>query len=391
MTSTRTQGLATHCIHGHGIKDAHGSPHIPIYDTTTFTFNTTREVLDVVEGRKAGSLYTRYGLNPSIFALEEILAGLEGADMAWVFCSGMAAEAALFLTHGRKGIIGIGDAYGGTMELLGSQLPELGIPTRLILGNELDQLDDLLAERTSIVFLETPTNPTLELFDIQGLARRTHAHGAILVVDNTFASPINQQPLALGADVVVHSATKYLGGHSDVTAGALMGSKELLAPIWNWRKNLGSMPAPATASLLARSLRTLVVRVRQQNASAQAIAEAMQKHPLIRKVYYPGLPDFRGHDLAKRQMQGFGGMLSIEIEGGGDAATQVADRLELFALAPSLGGVESLVTQPCTTTHPGLPPEERARRGIPDGLLRLSVGLENSADLIADLEQALTP
>jgi len=162
MTSTRAQGLATRSIHGHKLKDAHGSPHIPIYDTTTFTFDTTQEVLDVVEGRKVGSLYTRYGLNPSIFALEETLAGLEGAEMAWVFCSGMAAETALFLAHGRQGIIGIGDAYGGTMELLGSQLPELGIPTRLILGNELDQLDELLAEGASLVFLETPTNPTLE-------------------------------------------------------------------------------------------------------------------------------------------------------------------------------------------------------------------------------------
>ncbi|CAM3482991.1 trans-sulfuration enzyme family protein [Halomonas lysinitropha] len=389
MTSTRAQGLATRSIHGHGFKDAHGSPHMPIYDTTTFTFDTTQEVLDVVEGRKVGSLYTRYGLNPSIFALEETLAGLEGAEMAWVFCSGMAAETALFLAHGRQGIIGIGDAYGGTMELLGSQLPEIGIPTRLMLGSELDQLDDLLAEGARLVFLETPTNPTLELFDIQAIAERTHAHGAILVVDNTFASPVNQQPLALGADVVVHSATKYLGGHSDLTAGALMGSQDLLMPIWNWRKNLGSMPAPTTASLLARSLRTLVIRVRQQNASAQAIAEAMEKHSRVRRVYYPGLPDFPGHDLARQQMQGFGGMLSIEVEGGGDAATAVADRLELFALAPSLGGAESLVTQPCTTTHHGLPAEERARRGIPDGLLRLSVGLEDSADLIADLEQAL--
>jgi cystathionine gamma-synthase len=389
MTSTRARGLATRSIHGHGFKDAHGSPHMPIYDTTTFTFDTTREVLDVVEGRKAGSLYTRYGLNPSIFALEETLAGLEGAEMAWVFCSGMAAETALFLAHGRQGIIGIGDAYGGTMELLGSQLPELGIPTRLILGSELDRLDDLLAEGARLVFMETPTNPTLELFDIQAIAERAHAHGAILVVDNTFASPVNQQPLALGADVVVHSATKYLGGHSDLTAGVLMGSQDLLMPIWNWRKNLGSMPAPTTASLLARSLRTLVIRIRQQNASAQAIAEAMEQHPRVHRVYYPGLPDFPGHDLARQQMQGFGGMLSIEIEGGGDAATAVADRLELFALAPSLGGAESLVTQPCTTTHHGVPPEERARRGIPDGLLRLSVGLEDGADLIADLEQAL--
>lgn len=389
MTDKTSPGLATRSIHGHSLKDAHGSPHIPIYDTTTFTFETTADILDVVEGRKAGSLYTRYGLNPSIFALEETLAGLEDAEAAWVFSSGMAAETALFLTHGRSGIVCVGDAYGGTMELIADQLPQLGIPTHLILGSELDQLESLLADGARMVFLETPTNPTLEVFDIADIAHRAHAYGAIVAVDNTFASPVNQQPLALGADVVVHSATKYLGGHSDVTAGVLMGSKELLAPVWAWRKNLGSMPAPTTASLLARSLRTLTVRLKQQNASAQRIAEAMDSHPSVERVFYPGLPDFPGHALAQKQMHGFGGMLSLEVKGGRDAATRTADRLQLFGLAASLGGAESLVTQPCTTTHYGLPPEERTRRGISDALLRLSVGLEDTEDLIADLEQAL--
>lgn len=390
MSLNSRSRLATRTIHGHELTDAHGSPHIPVYDTTTFTFESTRDVLDVVEGRRVGSLYTRYGLNPTIFALEETLAGLEDAEMAWAFCSGMAAETALFMTHGREGIVCIGDAYGGTLELVGSQLPELGITTHLILGSELDRLDTLLEAGARLVFMETPTNPILEMLDIRAIAERTHAHGAILAVDNTFASPVNQQPLELGADVVVHSATKYLGGHSDVTAGVLLGSKALLAPVWNWRKNLGSMPSPQTASMLARSLRTLVLRVGQQNASAQAIAEAMSAHPRVKRVYYPGLPEFPGHDLACRQMQGFGGMLSIEIDGDGDAASRVADRLELFAIAPSLGGAESLVTQPCTTTHHGLPAEERRRRGISDSLLRLSVGLEETEDLLADLDQALS-
>lgn len=389
MTHSNKQGLATRSIHGHSFKDAHGSPHIPVYDTTTFAFESTADVLDVVEGRKPGSLYTRYGLNPSIFAVEETLAGLEGAEMAWSFCSGMAAETALFLTHGREGIICIGDAYGGTLELLGSQLPLLGIKTHLILGRELDQLDALLEAGAKLVFLETPTNPTLEMLDIRAIAAKAHAYGAYVAVDNTFASPVNQRPLELGADFVVHSATKYLGGHSDLTAGVLMGSKELLMPVWDWRKNLGSMIAPTTASLLSRSLRTLVVRVRQQNESAQRIAEAMSRHPRVSRVYYPGLVDFPGHALAKEQMYGFGGMLSIEVAGNGEDATRVADRLKLFALAPSLGGAESLVTQPCTTTHHGLTAEDRALRGISDALLRLSVGLENAEDLIADLEQAL--
>lgn len=389
MTQDHSRGLSTRAIHGHEFRDAHGSPHLPIYDTTTFAFSSTADLLDVVDGRKPGSLYTRYGLNPSILALEQTLAGLEGAEMAWAFCSGMAAETALFLAHGREGIVCIGDAYGGTLELLESQLPLLGIPTHLILGSELDRLDALLADGVRLVFFETPTNPTLELLDIREIARKAHAHRALVAVDNTFASPVNQRPLELGADFVIHSATKYLGGHSDLTAGTLMGSRDLLMPVWNWRKNLGSMIAPATAALLARSLRTLVVRVRRQNETAQAVAEAMLRHPEVRRVFYPGLPDFPGHALAASQMRGFGGMLSIEVAGTGDDATRVADRLELFALAPSLGGAESLITQPCTTTHHGLSPEERARRGISDAMLRLSVGLEDAADLIADLEQAL--
>jgi cystathionine beta-lyase/cystathionine gamma-synthase len=383
------QRLGTLCVHAGELEDAHGSPHTPIYTTTTFAFPSTAAILDVVEGRKAGALYTRYGLNPTIQALEAKLAALEGAEAALAFASGMAAEAAVFLAHGRGGVICIGDAYGGTLELIGQQLPLLGIRSHLLLGSELDRLDALLERGARLVFLETPSNPTLEIFDITAIAARAHAQGALLVVDNTFASPVNQQPLALGADLVVHSATKYLGGHSDLTAGALMGSKVLIDAVWPWRKNLGSTPAPETAALLARSLRTLVVRVRAQNASALAIARAMERHPRVARVLYPGLDSLPGHALAVRQMAGFGGILNIEVEGGGVAATRVVDRLKLFAIAPSLGGVESLATQPVTTTHHGLGPEERARRGIGDGMIRLSVGLEDPEDLIADLVQAL--
>jgi cystathionine beta-lyase/cystathionine gamma-synthase len=383
------EGLATRCVHAGELADAHGSPHTPIYTTTTFKFPSTQHLLDVVDGRQPGSLYTRYGLNPTIQSLEGKLAALENAEMAWAFCSGMAAETALFLAHGRKGIVCLGDAYGGTMELLASQLPLLGIPTHLLLGSELERVEEILKGGAGLVFFETPTNPTLEIFDIRAVSELAHRYGALVAVDNTFASPVNQQPLALGADFSVHSCTKYLGGHSDVTAGAIMGSRELLLPIWNWRKNLGSMIAPEVAAQLARSIRTLPVRVRQQNASAQAVADAMRAHPRVSRVLYPGLPDFPGHALAKRQMGGFGGMLTIEVAGTGEDATRVADRLRLFALAPSLGGVESLVTQPCTTTHHGLTAEERARRGISDSMLRLSVGLEDPEDLILDLNQAL--
>jgi cystathionine beta-lyase/cystathionine gamma-synthase len=389
MSESKVQGLSTRCIHAGELANAHGSPHTPIYNTTTFAFPSTAAILDVVEGRAAGALYTRYGLNPTVQALEQKLASLEGAEAALAFASGMAAEAALFLTHGREGIVCIGDAYGGTLELIGQQLPLPGIPTHCLLGDELDRLDGLLAGGTRLVFFETPSNPALELFDIAAIAERAQAHGALLVVDNTFASPVNQQPLALGADLVVHSATKYLGGHSDVTAGALMGSKELLDTVGPWRKNLGQVPAPETAALLARSLRTLVVRVHQQNASALAVARAMETHPRVARVLYPGLESFPGHELATRQMSGFGGMLTIEVEGDGETAAAMVDRFKLFAIAPSLGGVESLATQPVTTTHHGLTPEERSRRGITDGMIRLSVGLEDPQDLIGDLEQAL--
>lgn len=382
-------GLSTRCVHAGELDDVHGSPHTPLYSATTFKFASTADLLDVVDGRKPGSLYTRYGLNPTIFSLEAKLAALEGAEAAWAFCSGMAAESALFLAHGRKGIVCIGDAYGGTLELLSTQMRELNIPTYFLPGNRLDDLDAYFDLGATLVFFETPTNPTLEVLDIRRICNQAHERGALVAVDNTFASPVNQNPLELGADFVVHSATKYLGGHSDLTAGALMGSKHLLAAVWNWRKNLGTTISPEIAALLMRSVRTLTVRVERQNATAQTVAEALARHPKVARVYYPGLPDFSGHLVAKAQMKGFGGMLTLELKGSYTDAVRATDRLKLFAIAPSLGGVESLATMPVTTTHHGLDAEERARRGIGDTMIRLSIGLEDPADLIADLKQAL--
>jgi len=382
-------GLSTLCVHGGEFKDVHGAPHTPLYDTTTFAFDSTADLLDVVEGRKAGSLYTRYGLNPTIQSLEAKLALLEGAQSALAFGSGMAAEAALFLAHGREGIVCVGDAYGGTLELLEKQLPLLGIPTQLLLSHEEDRLVSFLNGSKRLVFFETPTNPALEIIDIRRMASLAHDHGALVAVDNTFASPVNQHPLALGADIVVHSATKYLGGHSDLTAGALMGSEVLLAPIRAWRSNFGQTIAVETAQLLARSLRTLVVRVDRHNESALAVARALSTHARINRVFYPGLEDFPGHEVAKRQMKGFGGMVTLDIKGNSADATRVVDCLQLMKIAPSLGGVESLVTQPITTTHHGLPAPERARRGITDTMIRLSIGLEDPQDLVADLLRAL--
>lgn len=384
-------GLSTRCVHSGEHLDEQGGIHAPLYNHSTFAFPSTAALLDVVEGRAEGNLYTRYGLNPTIRSVEARLANLEGAEAAWAFSSGMAAEAATFCAHASAGdrIVCVGDVYGGTYELLSDNLPTLGIDTTFLLASEADRLPDVLDGRTRIVFFETPTNPNLDVLDVARIAADARAAGALTVVDNTFATPVNQNPLALGADLVVHSATKYLGGHSDLTGGAVMGPAELLAPIWTWRKNLGQMMAPEVAFLLSRSIRTLVVRVRAQNASAHAVAEFLDAHPRVSQVNYPGLVGHAGHDVAARQMRGFGGMLSFVFDGDAAATAAAVDRLKLFSIAASLGGVESLVTQPITTTHHGMDPAERARRGIVDGMVRLSVGLEDAEDLVADLEHAL--
>lgn len=382
--------IATRCIHPAPIEDAYGAPYTPIYNTTTFVFPNTAALLDLQLGRREGGFYTRYGMNPTITALEQQLATLEEAERALAFSAGMAAISSTCLTHGRGGVVCVGDVYGGTLELVGQQLPQLGIAGRLLRDDEIPQLDTVLEQqKASLLILETPCNPTLAVRDIAAIAAIAHRHGALLAVDNTFATPINQQPLQLGADLVIHAATKYLGGHADITAGAVMGSAELLQPIWNWRKNLGQVPAPEVAALLSRSVRTLAVRVECHNRSAMRIAETMREHPRVKRVLYPGLPQFAGHELAQRQMSGFGGMLTLDIDGDAQQTTAVVDRLKLFLNAPSLGGVESLACQPFATTHYGLSAQERQRRGITDSMVRLSVGLEDPEDLIADLDQAL--
>ncbi|MET9683352.1 trans-sulfuration enzyme family protein [Streptomyces coeruleorubidus] len=391
MTDTTAQGMSTRSVHAGECRDPEGAIHTPLYTHSTFAFGTTADLLDVVEGRKAGNLYTRYGLNPTIRSLEAKLADLEGGEGALAFFSGMAAEAATFLAHTRTGehIVCIGDVYGGTFELLGDNLPQVGITTTFLRADELHRLPEVLTGRTRIVFFETPSNPTLDVFDIAAIAEQARTAGALTVVDNTFATPVNQNPLRHGADLVVHSATKYLGGHSDLTAGALIGSAELLAPVAMWRKNLGQMIAAETASLLARSIRSLPVRVRAQNDTAAAVASFLAAHLRVSRVNYPGLATGEAKRIVDSQMRGGGGMLSAVLDASAAETAAVVDRLRLFAIAPSLGGVKILVTQPITTTHHGVEPGERAKRGIADSMIRLSVGLEDAHDLIADLAQTL--
>jgi cystathionine gamma-synthase len=389
MSSVSGKGKATTIIHNRRHQDAFGSPYSPVYNTTTYRFSNTRALLDVIEQRTEGYLYTRWGTNPSIRELEQGLAALENAEAALAFASGMAAISATFLAHGREGIVCVGDLYGGTQEFLTNHCHALGISVKFLLQNELDKLQTSLIKPGMLVYCETPANPTLAILDIQNLAAQAHAKGALLAVDNTFASPVNQRPLDLGADLSVHSATKYMGGHSDLTAGALMGSEALIRTVASWRKSLGQLLSPETAALLSRSLRTLALRIQKHNENAMAVAVAMEQNPGVSKVLYPGLPSFPDHKLARRQMNGYGGMVTIEIKGGRESAITVADNLNVFLLATSLGGVESLVSQPCATSHHAISKEERERHGITDGMLRLSVGLEDAADLIADLNQAI--
>lgn len=392
MDEVRRLGVSTRCIHAGQVRDAEGALHTPLYNHSTFGFGSTAELLDVVEGRAEGNLYTRFGQNPTIRSLERRLADIEGGEAALAFSSGMAAEAATLLSLVGTGdhIVCIGDIYGGTYELLENHLPRLGVRTTFLLADEADRVAEVIEPTTRVVYFETPTNPGLEVLDIAAISAVATARGVPVIVDNTFASPVNQSPLDHGADLVVHSATKYLGGHSDLTAGAVVGSETLIAPIGAWRRNLGQIIAPEVASLLARSITTLVVRVRAHNEGGERVARFLADHPRVVSVRHPALLEGADAAIVARQMRGGGGMVSFVFDGDARATAAVIDRLRLFAIAPSLGGVESLVTQPITTTHHEMPPAERERRGIVDGLVRLSIGLEDADDLIADLEGALT-
>lgn len=381
--------LSTTCVHSGDLSDQHGAVHAPLYDTTTFKFSSTEKLLEVIDGKRAGYLYTRYGMNPTINGLEEKIAAIDGAEAALAFGSGMAALSALFLTYGLHGIACVGDAYGGTLELLNKQLPSLGIKTHQILPDDIEALEAALSGGVKLVFMETPSNPLLEVIDIRRIVDIAHRHSAIVAVDNTFASSVNQQPLALGVDLAMQSATKYLGGHSNVTGGVISAKAALLENIKPWRKNLGQIISPDVAHRLAAQLCTLSLRVEKQNANALAIAKFLDSHPKVSRVYYPGLPSHPNHEIAKSQMSGFGGMVSFEYKGGASQTMGMVERLRIFSLAPSLGGVESLVTQPHTTSHHDISVEERTARGITDSLVRLSIGIESESDLINDLKQAL--
>ncbi|ROS63966.1 cystathionine gamma-synthase [Curtobacterium sp. PhB172] len=356
----------------------------PIHLTSTY-------VQDGIGGMRNGYEYSRAG-NPTRDSLQTLLADLDGGVAAYSFASGLAAEDALLraaLRPGARVVMG-NDVYGGTHRLVSRLHVPWGVELVVVDMSELDQVRTALqgAPEDTVLWVETPTNPLMKIADIAGLATIGHEAGALVVVDNTFASPYLQQPLSLGADVVVYSTTKYLGGHSDVVGGSVvLADQELAAKVQFLQFGAGAISSPFDAFLTTRGIKTLAVRMERHSTNAQAVAEALVAAPGIERVYYPGLSDHPGHDVAARQMRGFGGMLSVALSGGPDAARRFAESTELFALAESLGGVESLIGYPSEMTHASVKGTELA---VPENVVRLSVGIEDAGDLIADLQQALT-
>jgi cystathionine gamma-lyase len=375
--------FATRAIHvGQEPEPATGAVTVPIYQTATFAQEGV--------GRHKGYEYARTG-NPTRTALEQCVASLESGHHGLAFSSGMGAESAItYLLHSGDHIVAHDDLYGGTSRLFDRLLSGFGVQIDYVDATDPANVARVLRPTTRLVWLETPTNPLLRIVDIAAVVHAAHAAGALVVVDNTFASPYFQRPLELGADMVVHSATKYLGGHSDVVLGILVARDAGLAERLRFIQNAaGAVPGPFDCWLVLRGLKTLALRMRQHEANARAVARYLQQHPRITRVLYPGLKSHLGHAVAARQMTGFGGMVSAEVEGGQPAAYRVLSRTRLFTLAESLGGVESLIEHPGGMTHASVPPERRAAIGISDGLIRLSVGIEDATDLLADLEQAL--
>jgi cystathionine gamma-lyase len=378
-----TQGFATLAIHaGQDPDPATGSVIVPIYATSTYH--------QEAPGQHKGYEYSRSG-NPTRTALETCLAALEGGERGLAFASGLAASTAVIqaLLKPCDEVAAAADLYGGTYRLLERVFKPWGLVARYTDDAGPDGFRKIVTAKTKLVWIETPTNPLLQILDIAGIADIAHRAGAVLVVDNTFASPYLQQPIRLGADLIVHSTTKYLGGHSDVVGGAVVGRRDLLQPIAFFQNAAGGVPGPFDAFLTLRGLKTLAVRMRQHCENARRLAEWLVAQPQIERVFYPGLSTHPGHELAKKQMRDFGGMISVSLKGGKESALRFMTRTKLFSLAESLGGVESLVCHPATMTHASIPADIRQARGVNDGLVRLSVGIEDSADLQEDLRNAL--
>ena len=382
----------TRCIHGKVMADpSFRSLVTPIYQTSTFGFRNLEEGKARFAGTAEGYIYSRLG-NPTVCQLEQKLASLDEGEAALAFSSGMAAtsSAILALSGPGKNIVTSDTLYGGTHNMFNRTLSHLGIEVRKAHINDYLKYEALIDENTSLIFIETPANPTLGLIDIEKICNIGKKYNIPVICDNTFATSFFQKPLKLGVDIVMHSATKYIGGHGDVIAGALIGSKDLIYTIKKYAQNdFGGVIAPFEAWLLLRGLKTLPVRMERHYSNALTVARWLEKHPKVTKVWYPLLESHPDYELAKRQMSGFSGMLSFEVKGGKEGGEILMNEVKMIMLAVSLGDCDTLIQHPVSMTHAGYSCDDLEKSGITDGLIRLSVGLEHSDDIIADLEQAL--
>jgi cystathionine gamma-synthase len=389
--NVRTPGLGTLSVWA-GEQNASwmGSTQVPVAHSVSFGYRDLDEWLKVAQGKKPGHIYGR-NTNPTVAAFEEKVRTLEGAEAATSFASGMAAISNTLFTLLSPGerVVSVNDTYGGTNKLFIEFLPRFQIGVTLCDTTDHEAIESAIARDCKVLYLESPTNPTNKVVDLARLAAAAHRRGSVVVVDNTFATPINQQPLKLGADLVIHSATKFLGGHADALGGVACGGRALVSRIYHFREITGACLDPMAAYLLLRGMKTLHLRIRQQNQSALAIARFLEAQPQITAVFYPGLESHKNHDIARRQMSGFGGVLSFVLKGGFNAVKKFLPRLRYAHLAANLGAVETIAGPPATTSHVESTPEERAASGIPEALIRYSVGIEDTDDLIADLQQAL--
>ncbi len=366
-----------------------GATQVPIVYSAAYGYADVDEWLDVALGRKPGHIYSR-NTNPTVHAFEEKVRIMEGAEAATSFSTGMAAISNTLFTLLAPGerVVSVKDTYGGTNKIFTEFLPRLNVDVTLCDTTDHEQIEAAIAKGCKVLYLETPTNPTLKVIDIARLAAAGHKVGAIVVADNTFATPINQNPLALGADLVLHSATKFLGGHADALGGIICGKPELVEKIYHYREITGATLDPMAAYMLLRGMKTLYLRIRQQNESALKIARWLIEQPAIAGVNYPGLETHVHHDVAKRQMRGYGGVLSFMLRGGFESVKRVLPQLRFAHRAANLGAVETVAGPPATTSHVECTAAEREAMGIPEGLIRYSVGIEDPDDLIADLAQA---
>lgn len=360
-----------------------------IVRSSTFTFASSREIQLWAEGKNKAYIYSRYG-NPTLTILQKKIAALEGAEAAIVTSAGMAAISHTLLSVLKNGdeLISTAEVYGGTYRLMRDVLPRFGIVVRH-LDSSLDGIEKVVSGRTKCLYVETPTNPTLRLVDLQKAVAFAKKHKLVSIADNTFATPMLQNPVSMGFDIVVHSVTKGLSGHSDLIGGVAAGRADLIEEVRQLVIELGGCMDPEVAFLVTRGIKTLGVRIERQCENAMSVAKFLDKHPKVERVHYPGLKSHRDHALAKRQMRGFGSMLAFDLKGGLPAARKFCDRVKLFLLAVSLGGVESLVVLPIYSSHYRMSNEELLRAGVKPGTVRVSIGLEDAADLIEDLEQAL--